>query len=124
MEAMNNRLPLVAVLAWGAASALFLGFSLITGGAAITGKITGGHYYLGSHGNYPEVSRGIYVLSALSSAAFGLAFSAFAGVMTWHKSREQTFHPVSWIGAAFAGVAGLAFVYLSIRCILNALMGA
>ncbi|HWY76965.1 MAG TPA: hypothetical protein VN281_15185 [Verrucomicrobiae bacterium] len=118
---MNNRLTLIVVLAWGTVAVSFLVFSLIVGGAAINGKVVGGHYYLGSHGNYPEVSRGVYLLSALLSAAFGLAFSAFAGVITWHKSRKPTFHPVAWIGPAFAAVAGLAFVYLSIRSILNAL---
>jgi hypothetical protein len=120
---MSKRLPIIVILAWTGTTVLFFAHSMIFGGAAITGKIVGGHYYLGSHGNYPEVSRGVYVLSAILSAAFGLSLPVFAGVMTWHESHKPRFNPLVWIGPLLAVVAGLAACYVSIRCIMSAYSG-
>lgn len=98
----------------------FLVFSLIAGGMAVNGKIIGAHYYLGAHGNYPEVSRATYVMSALLSAAFGFTLPIFAGVMVWCESREPTFNPLVWIGPLLAVAVGLVACYLSMRCIVTA----
>ena len=121
---MSKTLPIIVGLAWVGTAILFLAFSMIAGGAAVTGKIVAGHYYLGGHGNYPEVSRGVYVLSALFSMAFSVSLPVFAGVMTWHESRKPTFNPFLWVGPLLALVVGLIFCYLSIRCIVSALSGA
>ena len=46
--------------------AIFIIFSLIVGGDAVSGKIEDGRYYVSSHGKLKEVSRTVYVLSAFS----------------------------------------------------------
>lgn len=116
----TSLLPIIVVLSWIGICLVFFIFSLITGGAAITGKIVDGRYYLGAHGNYPEVSRGIYVFSALLSAAFGLTLPIFAGVLNWVESRKPIFIPVVWIGFLFALLIGLGFFFTSVRCIISA----
>jgi hypothetical protein len=117
---INNGLPILVAVAWLVISFAFLTFSLVTGGAAITGRIAAGHFYLGSHGNFPEVSRFIYLTSAILSTAFGLSLPIFAGVMTWRESRKPAFNRFLWVGAFIALAAGLAFCYTSFRCIVHA----
>ena len=46
--------------------AIFIIFSLIVGGDAVSGKIEDGRYYVSSHGKLKEVSRTVYLLSAFS----------------------------------------------------------
>ncbi len=120
---MSKTLTNVLGLVWIVIAVSFFAFSMIVGGAAITGKVVAGHYYVGSHGNYPEVSRGVYLLSAFLSAAFGLSLPALAGVMTWRESRKSSFNPLLWIGPFLALIVGLAFCYSSIHCIVGAFAG-
>ena len=117
---MSNRLPIVVGLAWVGITVLFLATSMFTGGAAISGRVVGGHFYLGSHGNYPEVSPGMYAVSALLSAAFGLCLPLFAGVMTYRESLKPTFNRLIWIGPLLALAAGMMLCYSSVRCIVAA----
>jgi hypothetical protein len=51
MSSKSHYLSGVGCLLWFGACALFFGVSLVLGGAAITGKIDAGHYFLGAHGN-------------------------------------------------------------------------
>jgi len=120
---MSKSAPIIVGLLWVSTGILFFAHGMISGGAAITGKVVSGHFFLGSHGNYPEVSRGVYVLSAFLSALFGLCLPVFAGVMTWRESHKPTFNPLVWIGPVFALVAGLALCFSSVRCIATAYFG-
>ncbi len=59
----------------------FLLFMVITqnqGGSALNGKVENGHYYLGEHGHYTEVSQAVYLLNQayeiITLAAFGVTF--------------------------------------------------
>jgi len=115
---MKKHLPVMVMLVWVGASVAFLGFSLSMGGAAIKGKILSAHYYLGSHGSYREVSRAVYVVSALLSGAFGLSLPLFAGVMTWHESIKPSFTRLTWIGCLFALLFGFVMCWHSFRCIV------
>jgi hypothetical protein len=115
------RWLIVTGLIWLGISILFFFHSKAHGGAAIHGNETAGHYYLGSHGNHPEVTRGVFMVSALLSAAFGLSLSLFAGVLIWRQARKATFSSLPLIGPVLALGVGLVTSYLSIRCIVSAL---
>ncbi len=59
----------------------FLLFMIITqnqGGSALNGKVENGHYYLGEHGQYTEVSQAVYSLNRvyeiITLSAFGVTF--------------------------------------------------
>jgi hypothetical protein len=60
--------------------AFWFGYPFLTcwvfGGDALGGKVEDGHFYLGSHGRYTEVSRPGYIASA-----GGLAFWALSGLI-------------------------------------------
>ncbi len=43
--------------------AAFIIINICIGGDAINGHVTDGHYYLGSHGRYTEVSRAVWTYS-------------------------------------------------------------
>ena len=54
--------------AWVVVLALanFLVFVLVSihlGGDAVSGKVSDGHFFLGSHSHYTEVSRGVFIYS-------------------------------------------------------------
>ena len=117
---MKRHLPIIVTLAWMGISVAFLAFSLSMGGAAITGKVTPGHYYLGSHGNYPEVSRTVYVLSAILSGTWGLILPLFAIVMTLHESSKPSFTRLAYIGCLFALLFGFIMCWHSLRCMVQA----
>jgi hypothetical protein len=117
---MSQRFKLIVSLWWIAISLAFLGSVWMLGGAAITGKIVTGHYFVGMHGHYPEVSRGTYVLSAVLSALFSVSFPVFVAVMNWGPSRKPAFNPFMRIALLLALFMGLGFCFSSIRCIVNA----
>ena len=118
---MHKSLPIIvgSVLA-----GIVILFVAIPGGSAVNGNIVSGHYYLGSHGHYREVSRRIYGLSALSSAAIGLMIPLFVSVMTiWKESRKPSFNRWFWLGPLFALLLGLTLFFSSIRCVTAAFSG-
>jgi hypothetical protein len=61
----------------------FFAFALVAlylGGDAVNGKIADGHYYLGSHGHYTEVSAGVFTYSRLHTYSVFVTHSlAFLG---------------------------------------------
>ncbi|HZW74452.1 MAG TPA: hypothetical protein VFF43_12940 [Caldimonas sp.] len=71
--------------------AAFAVTALVLGGDAINGKIEAGHFFLGSHGHYTEVSEHVFTYSKWHAysvfAAYALTF--FGGLVL--KLRE-TFH--------------------------------
>ena len=77
----KNEMRLIIALAVILLPVLFwFGYPLLIcwvfGGDTLGGKIVDGHFYLGSHGKYTEVSRSGYIASAC-----GLAFWALSGLI-------------------------------------------
>lgn len=73
--------------------AVFWAVAVISGGDALNGKIEGGRYFLASHGNYTEVTRGFFLYSrvhALSSAV-AILLTVFGGF--WFIRRHQRKQP-------------------------------
>jgi hypothetical protein len=44
---------------------VFVGTILAFGGDALTGRVDDGHWFLGNHGQYVEVTRGTWLASAI-----------------------------------------------------------
>jgi len=59
------EITMVPIYAWLIVTAVFIIVSLAMGGTAVNGKIENGHFYLGEHGVYKEVSKTTYITSAL-----------------------------------------------------------
>jgi len=74
-----------------AASLNFFAFILIDvllGGDALNGKVDSGRYYLGNHGAYTEVTRGVFVYSACHATLALLGLIAVAAASPkWGRGR-------------------------------------
>lgn len=119
---MSIKFSSVMFAVWFLTFAIFFAVSFRSG-AAITGKFVSGHYYLGQHSNYTEVSRSRYVFSALLTALVGLEFPILAWSAIWcdsRKKKQPIWHPVYLGGALLSLVVGGGFFCGSIRCILGA----
>jgi hypothetical protein len=64
---------------------LFFLTSLFIGGDALNGKIEEGHYYVGNHGNYTEVSHIVFTCSKLHGLSVCLTYplAMLAGLVYW-----------------------------------------
>ena len=112
----------IAVGIWFFTFVLFFAVS-IPEGAAITGKIESGHYYVGSHSDYKEVSRTWYVFNASLTAVVGLATLAVFPWAIWNEAREKDeppFHPLRIVFALISLLVGCMFFFGSLSCILAA----
>src|SRR5450631_1813970 len=97
---------------------LVIPFALMSGGTALNGQVIGGHYYLGSHGHFREVSPGIYFFSAILSATIGVVLPIYAFVFTtWQESRKPTSNRWWWLGPLLASLFGLILLFSSVRCL-------
>jgi|SRR5215472_5306556 len=63
------------LLGWLLVSVVFFGIAVPVGGSAQNGKVENGHFFIGQHGKYREVSRTAYVVSAVGTWIW--AFYAF-----------------------------------------------
>ena len=110
---MSKKVPIIVGLIL---AGLVISFVLMPGGSALAGKAASGHYYLGSHGHFREVSQRIYVLSALLSTAIGLVLPVYATVFTmWRESSKPTGNRWLWLGPLFALLLGLTLSFSSIQ---------
>ena len=58
------------------------------GGSAINGKVEHGHYYVGSHGNFTEVSRAVWTYSYIHGFSQWITFPLFFfGVWLMHRQK-------------------------------------
>lgn len=55
----------------------------------MNGKIEGGHYYLGEHGHFTEVSRQVYTYSRNHAQFMILTHGLAFVVIVWAKVREM-----------------------------------
>lgn len=64
----------------------FIVIDIMLGGDALSGHVLNGHYYLGNHGIYTQVSRIVFIYSECHaySALIGLAL-AFAAARRWKQ---------------------------------------
>ena len=60
---------------WLLVSVAFFGITIPVGGTAQNGKVENGHFFIGQHGHYREVSRTAYLVSAAGTWAW--AFYGF-----------------------------------------------
>lgn len=119
---ISGRFPSVMGVLYFITFAIFFLVSFRSG-AAITGKIVIGHYYVGQHGSYTEVSRGFFIFSACLTALAGLETPLLACSWIWHHSRaakQPIWHPVYLVASLLSLLVGLAFFFGSIHCILSA----
>src|SRR4029077_10412366 len=63
------------LLGWLLVSVAFFAITVPMGGTAQNGKIESGHFFIGQHGKYREVSRTAYIVSAVGTWVW--AFYAF-----------------------------------------------
>jgi hypothetical protein len=68
----------------------FIVIDFCIGGDALSGKSENGHFYLGNHGTFTEVSHAVFVYSVCHaySALFGLVLAAVAA-KTWKRRQVQ-----------------------------------
>jgi hypothetical protein len=64
---------------------VFMAVALYLGGDAVNGKIANGHFFLGSHGRYTEVSETLFTYSK------------------WHTYSVVLTHSLAFIGACLVG---------------------
>lgn len=76
------------------------------GGDALGGKIEGGHFYLGNHGRFREVSRSGYLASACGMAFWGLSGLAAAMLAALSEAGHE------WTSASRKRKVGMIIVLL------------
>ncbi|HEY3762201.1 MAG TPA: hypothetical protein VGN23_10695 [Verrucomicrobiae bacterium] len=121
-EIQQGKVKTTKILTMGAGVILFalvVSFCLMPGGFALGGKVSSGHYYLGSHGHYREVSRNIFVLSALLGIGIGFMLPVYAIVFTmWRESVKPSGNRRIWLRLFAISLAGLMLLFMSIRCLM------
>lgn len=65
-----DYLAILLVIGWLLNFVVFVAIASYLGGNAINGKVEDGRYFLGSHGNYTEVSYEIFVYSKIHTIIF------------------------------------------------------
>ena len=65
----------------------FIAMDNVLGGDALNGKYGGGHYFLNNHGHFTEVSRGVFIYSAVHATS---AFLGIAGMLWFGRSASRS----------------------------------
>jgi len=123
--ALVYRLFVIVAYLWVIAFLTFFIVSVIAGGSAGDGKIEKGRYYLGSHGEYTEVSRVTYVACAVLEMVVNgiLTFALFFVFLFCLFLALKEGGITAWGIVLFFGVLcfcwGQAFL-ICLRCILRA----
>ena len=108
---------------------IFLVVTIIAGGDAVNGKVEDGRCYFGSHGEYKEVSRAAYVLSAgyIMIGTFSVAFFVLfafgsmvkGGGLRIQNLKENPSDVLIFVVLLF-GLGWLYASFISLQCILKA----
>ena len=67
----------------------FVGIGEWLGGSAANGFVEGGHYFLGEHGHFTEVSKRVFTYSQNHLRLMILTHTLAFGVLLWAKVREM-----------------------------------
>lgn len=112
------------VVIWATAFLTFAAFmitALSWGGAALNGKVEGGRFYIGDHGEYREVGRGVYATSAALTMiwppALVLGVSQLRGVFPATGDSKKLFLVLT----IFFSLIAAAFSISSLLCLLGAI---
>jgi hypothetical protein len=113
------------LLGWLLVSVVFFGITVPVGGTAQNGKVENGHFFIGQHGKYREVSRTAYIASAVGTWvwAFYLFLVGMCGVV--QPAGEKRLH---WAVSLLIRLLGILLVfgfiavmsYETLRCITSA----
>jgi hypothetical protein len=89
--ARMNRIERWLVWAAIANFAALCVLSLALGGDALNGTVRNGHYYLGSHGRYTEVSKGVFEFSRVQAMSVFIThpMAMIASLSAFLRSRRQ-----------------------------------
>ena len=85
------------LVGWLALSVAFIGIEVLMGGTAQNGKVESGRFYIGQHGKYREVSRSVYVASAVGTwvwGAYGLVLIPVGGLLNARNGKRPRFAPL------------------------------
>jgi hypothetical protein len=111
------------LLAWLVLSVPFIGIEVWMGGQAQNGKVEFGRFYLGQHGNYREVSRTVYVASAIGTWVWGsyAVMLMVCGLLQSRPTRRPRFAPLlAAMLFLFLGGIMAALSYSTFTCIMKA----
>ncbi len=106
------------LVGWLAISVVFFAVTLAMGGIAQNGKVEGGHFFLGQNGKYREVSRTVYVVSAVGTwlwAFYGFALCAYGAFQPAPEVRV----PFPLVLFVFGVIALIS--YVTFGCIARAM---
>lgn len=88
-----DYLSMILVIGWILNFIIFLATAMYLGGDALNGKIENGHYFLGSHGIYTEVSYNVFVYSKIHTIIFLITHSSlfvYIGVgYLWEQIKKR-----------------------------------
>ncbi|WP_157182247.1 hypothetical protein [Methylobacterium sp. WSM2598] len=106
MNQSNEKIKLAVLLGLIAVGATnFIAFSIAAaflGGDAGNGKIVNGHYFLGSHGTYTEVSEAVFTYSLWHVRSLFITHPlAGLAVLSLFKTKCSTSHGSTTEGPAF-----------------------
>ena len=68
----------------------FVAAAIVLGGDALNGRVSAGHYFLGSHGRFVAVSKPIFIYSACHAASAIVGILAFLLIGRRLKMRSST----------------------------------
>ncbi len=103
---------------WLLISLAFFTVTLAIGGTAQNGKVEGGHFFVCQSGKYREVSRTVYVLSAVGTwfwAFYGFALCACGAFQPPPEKRV----PLPLVLLVFGVIAVIS--YMTLGCIAKAM---
>ena len=122
-RAMREGFALL-LIGWLALSVAFFGVEVFMGGCAQNGKVESGRFYLGQHGKFREVSRAVYVASAVGTwvwVAYGVVLIPVGGFLDARDEKRPRFFPLLVIILIlFLGGLMTAFSYSTYNCIMSA----
>jgi len=112
------------LLGWLALSVAFFGIEVFMGGTAQNGKVESGRFYIGQHGKYREVSRSVYVASAVGTwvwGAYGMVLIPVGGFFDSRSEKRPRFFPLlAIILILFLGGLMTALSYSTYKCVMSA----
>ena len=111
------------LIGWLALSVAFMGIEVWMGGTAQNGKVESGRFYLGQHGKYRQVSRMVYLASAIGTWVWGsyAVVVAVCGMFQSRPERRPRFAPLlAIILILFLGGIMAALSYSTLNCLMSA----